>query len=41
MLAKIGILGNFWLKSIFFGNFDPNEDLGKILTPIDFTEDID
>ena len=28
-------------KSTFFGNFDPNEDLGKILTQIDFTEDID
>ena len=41
MLTKIGILEIFLPKSTFFGNFDPNEDFGKILTQIDFTEDID
>ena len=41
MLTQIGIFGNIWPKSTFFGNFDRNEDLGKILTQIDFTEDID
>ena len=41
MLTKIGIFGNIWPKSTFWGNFDPNEDLGKILTQIGFTEDID
>ena len=41
---------NFWPKSAylqiltkltFLGNFDQNQDLGKILTQIDFTNDID
>ena len=31
----------FWPKPTFVGNFDQNQDLGKILTQIDFTEDID
>ena len=41
MLTKIGIFESTWPKSTFFGNFDPNEVLGKILTQIDFTEAID
>ena len=40
MLTKSGIFGKILPKSTFFGNFDPNEDLGKIFTQIDFTEDI-
>ena len=31
----------FWPKSTFFGNFDQNQDLGKILSQFDYPEDID
>ena len=50
MLTKIKIFGyfdqnrhicKFWPQSTFVGNFDQNQDLGEMLSQIDFTEDID